>query len=613
MSTITGTLFSDEIDTLGVSMGVVGGAATNGDDTISGLGGSDTLRGGSGNDLLDGGTDPDVLWGDLGDDTLLGGDGADYLIGGPGNDWLDGGLGNDSLYDPDGVNTLLGGGGNDILSGAGTLDGGIGDDTITATSIASVVTGGAGRDTFKLVNDGQSTNGVYVITDFTAGANGDRLDLSFWLSSFSTTGYDGLNPFTGGYVGVRQDGADTVIRWDGTGGGDGYFDAVRLKGVLLTSLTADNFNPGYSPGSTITGTPFADILNSGAGSDSLVGYGGDDTLFGNAGDDTLDGGDGNDFLDGGDGNDLLDGGVGYDTVNLSGSGYRSGTFTQQANGDVTFARPDQIDTLRNVEEMSFIDGRLAFGVNDAAAQVSRLYLAALGRGAEQGGLNGWVGLLRAGTPLAALGDGFLGSSEFAARYGLPDNGRFVDLLYQNVLGRAADPAGRAGWVGALDGGASRSSVLIGFSESDEHKGRTASLQAAGIWDRDETAAQVARLYDTEFGRLPDLAGLTGWKDSLTSGALSLNQVADAFSASSEFQAIYGALNTTDFVRTLYLNALHRPGEQAGLDGWVNAINSGQITRSGAVLGFSESAEHQQLSAANVGGETSGTFGIKFAG
>ena len=44
----------------------------------------------------------------------------------------------------------------------------------------------------------------------------------------------------------------------------------------------------------------------------------------------------------------------------------------------------------------------------------------------------------------------------------------------------------------------------------------------------------------------------------------------------------------------------------------DALNSGATPRAGVVLAFSESGEHQARTAANVGGETPDSFGIRFA-
>ena len=87
------------------------------------------------------------------------------------------------------------------------------------------------------------------------------------------------------------------------------------------------------------------------------------------------------------------------------------------------------------------------------APVVRLYFATFLRVPDYAGLTFNAGLVRSGTvTLAQLADFFTASPEFAATYGALDNTQFVTLLYSNVLGRAPDPAGLAGWVALLDAG-----------------------------------------------------------------------------------------------------------------------------------------------------------------
>ncbi|MFD1808606.1 hypothetical protein ACFSHQ_12295 [Gemmobacter lanyuensis] len=57
-----------------------------------------------------------------------------------------------------------------------------------------------------------------------------------------------------------------------------------------------------------------DLIDGGAGDDTLRGSGGNDALIGGAGQNYLDGGDGDDLLAGGDGTDSLIGGAGFDIV-----------------------------------------------------------------------------------------------------------------------------------------------------------------------------------------------------------------------------------------------------------------------------------------------------------
>lgn len=118
--------------------------------------------------------------------------------------------------------------------------------------------------------------------------------------------------------------------------------------------------------------------------------------------------------------------------------------------------------------------------DDNAAKVARLYHATLNRLPEAGGLENWTAALRSGTSLLGISDGFTGSAEFQQKYGSVDDAAFIRLLYNNVLERTPDNAGLANWIGALGAGSSRSSVVVGFSESEEHIGKRASYIDDGI-------------------------------------------------------------------------------------------------------------------------------------
>ncbi len=187
----------------------------------------------------------------------------------------------------------------------------------------------------------------------------------------------------------------------------------------------------------------------------------------------------------------------------------------------------------------------------------------------------------------------------------------MDRLYGNVLGRAGEADGHGSWVAALEGGAGRAEVLVAFSESAENKAGTAALVRNGIWDRSEAASEVARLYDTVFGRRPDVGGLSFWTNALEDGAVTLAQVADAFAGSAEFRGGHGALTDREFVEALYGNALDRAPGEAEAGHWVDRLDAG-AARSAVVLAFSESAEHVALTAARTGGETPAEFSVLFA-
>jgi hypothetical protein len=107
-----------------------------------------------------------------------------------------------------------------------------------------------------------------------------------------------------------------------------------------------------------------------------------------------------------------------------------------------------------------------FGGN--MAPVARLYWAYFGRIPDASGLSYWTGRHRAGTSTSAISNGFAGSSEFRSTYGTLSATAFVQLVYRNVLGRAADPNGLQYWVGRLLAHTPRGSVMEGFSDSNEY-------------------------------------------------------------------------------------------------------------------------------------------------
>jgi len=99
---------------------------------------------------------------------------------------------------------------------------------------------------------------------------------------------------------------------------------------------------------------------------------------------------------------------------------------------------------------------------------------------------------------------------------------------------------------------------------------------------------IIRLYEAALGRIPDQAGLQGWENALASGAITEAQIAQAIVNSSEFLADHGGTNqvTAAFVAGLYETVLGRPGSAAEINSWVN---SGQ-TAAQILAGFSDSPE-----------------------
>jgi hypothetical protein len=121
----------------------------------------------------------------------------------------------------------------------------------------------------------------------------------------------------------------------------------------------------------------------------------------------------------------------------------------------------------------------------------RLYSAYFLRTPDAAGLKYWIGQLRNGRSLIWVSDFFSQSPEFQRRYGSLTNAQFIDLIYENILGRDGDRNGIAFWNDQLDRGLrSRGDVMVGFSESPEYKEATAN------------EVHVAVLYALLLGRAP---------------------------------------------------------------------------------------------------------------
>jgi hypothetical protein len=137
-------------------------------------------------------------------------------------------------------------------------------------------------------------------------------------------------------------------------------------------------------------------------------------------------------------------------------------------------------------------------VRAARPLVLRLYWATLGRGPDRNGLEFWnAALVDDRRPLSWVVRAFTASPEFRQRYGSPSDGAFVDLLYANVLGRPAEPAGRAFWVDQLRRGVARDKLVVHFSESGEHWALRrpdvdVTMLLLGMLDRVPTASERQR-------------------------------------------------------------------------------------------------------------------------
>lgn len=267
--------------------------------------------------------------------------------------------------------------------------------------------------------------------------------------------------------------ARLLTLWD-AGGVDTIRYVSSTGGVI--DLTPGSWNQLGAPVSD-TRVTFTRTVHIPAGVviENAIGGAGNDTLIGNAADNRL---------EGGAGDDVLDAGAGRDTAVFSDVRAHH-TVSVAADGLVTVRHAQGTDRIQGVERFAFADGHLAFDIAGDAGIAYRLYQAAFNRLPDVVGLGSWIRALDDGRGDAAwVAANFIQSPEFALRYGAPDtvgDGQFVTLLYANALNRAPDPGGFAAWVGALASGMSRTTALLGFSESLENQMNVLPAVRDGIW------------------------------------------------------------------------------------------------------------------------------------
>jgi Domain of unknown function (DUF4214) len=157
------------------------------------------------------------------------------------------------------------------------------------------------------------------------------------------------------------------------------------------------------------------------------------------------------------------------------------------------------------------------------APVVRLYFATFLRVPDYAGLVFNAGLVRNGTvAVVDLANFFTQSPEFMATYGALNDTQFVTLLYNNVLHRAPDAAGLAGWVSLLQGGYTRGQVLVGFSDSPEYQASSANQ------------VFVTMMYAGMLRRTPEPNGFNGWVSGMNAATYSRTQVINGFFLSTEY-------------------------------------------------------------------------------
>ncbi|MDD5160522.1 MAG: calcium-binding protein [Sulfuricurvum sp.] len=407
---------------------------SSGNDTLIGGSGNDTLNSGFGSDTLNGGIGNDALNGDAGDDTYVfnRGDGKDalndnyYSWNNAGNDTLTLGEGiikSDLLFKQEGYSLTI------ALREEGKTFDEVSDkihisdwfkvnnniETIqfsdgtmmSASEIAGMVLstesdtlysnhgaemfGGLGDDTY-----------VYKKDDFTVVINDQFANKEIAVNAGNDTlKFDDINR---NQVTIGVKGNDLILKVDAVhetytelkdyvvirnwkNPNQGIEQIVFSDGEVLTidktaSYPALEFNENWitsryyiygSENNAIQGSEFSEVIESGAGNDTVMALGGNDYLTGGIGDDTLNGGAGNDtyVFSIGDGKDTITDTSGLDTIKFGSGITRSNIAITKVNNDLvmTLGANDQL-TLKEWFNEATIDNRVEVMVLENEGEIS---------------------------------------------------------------------------------------------------------------------------------------------------------------------------------------------------------------------------------------------------
>ncbi|HEV3002867.1 MAG TPA: DUF4214 domain-containing protein, partial [Pirellulales bacterium] len=163
--------------------------------------------------------------------------------------------------------------------------------------------------------------------------------------------------------------------------------------------------------------------------------------------------------------------------------------------------------------------------------VDKLYNQVLGRSADPQGLQFWTSQVMAGASYGAVAQGIFESNERLSA--IIAGGQLGSITYPGYypqfLLRPADPAGLAYWEGLwkADGGPDK--VIAGMIGSPEFYA-SAGQQRRGL---SPNAAWVTALYERLLNREPDSVGLQYWSANLDQGTMKREQVVLGFVDSNE--------------------------------------------------------------------------------
>jgi subtilisin family serine protease len=136
-------------------------------------------------------------------------------------------------------------------------------------------------------------------------------------------------------------------------------------------------------------------------------------------------------------------------------------------------------------------------------------------------VNGWLAVFAQGVGETTVVSDFVHSAEYLDS--IADNSAFVQEVFQDLLGRSADPASLASLVSGLDSGMARSQLVNIVLDSPE---RTAHL--------------IGQYYEQYLGRAGSDTEIQNWANLIALGQVDFETLAEIFLSSNEYFSVASA-------------------------------------------------------------------------
>ena len=176
--------------------------------------------------------------------------------------------------------------------------------------------------------------------------------------------------------------------------------------------------------------------------------------------------------------------------------------------------------------------------------------------------------------------------------------RFVDAAFETRLAGNGQPVGPFEDVrvaaeqvySRLEGRDATAGEQAVLAEAVSQGGLARAL--ADAVTANPSAGMVDRLYLAFFQRPPDDDGWDHWIE-VRSGGLQLEEIAESFAQSEEFERRYGSVNFSVLLDRLYADVLGRAPDAEGKAYWLDLLDRGEVSRGTIVVYFTESAEFRR--------------------